>query len=192
LRFSFLRRPSRKRGHNLWYENALLLAVAGSIIAVIGQLAGTVIPIMYGPQDASDFTINIDPINHIAIVNESMRVSVNVTADDFHPFLRPYRFKIFLRALGAPKGVRIKFDPPEIRAKGTSYLDISSNGIFEDSSIVIQGVGADGRTRNATFYLLALPKEFQLYPLVGKITQGGRTTIVSAVGSNFTLPRSDM
>jgi hypothetical protein len=29
-----------------WYENALLIAIAGSIIVVIGQLAGTVIPIM--------------------------------------------------------------------------------------------------------------------------------------------------
>jgi len=45
-----------------WYENALLLAVAGSVIAVIGQLAGTVIPIMYGPEDVSDFSIGVDPV----------------------------------------------------------------------------------------------------------------------------------
>ena len=33
-----------------------------------------------------------------------------------------------------------------------------TNGISEDHSIVIQGVGADGRTRNATFYLLVMPR----------------------------------
>lgn len=43
-----------------WYENVLLLAVAGSIIAVIGQLAGTIIPIMYGPEDISDFFIELN------------------------------------------------------------------------------------------------------------------------------------
>ena len=60
-------------------------------------------------------------------------------------------------------------------------MEIQSNGISEDTPIVIQGVGADGRTRNATFYLLALPKEFK-EPL-GNITESGRITIVSGIGT---------
>jgi len=62
--FNIRHRPPRKKKYDHWYENALLLAIAGSVIAVMGQLAGTLLPIMYGPQDVSDFSINIDPINH--------------------------------------------------------------------------------------------------------------------------------
>jgi hypothetical protein len=165
--FSFLHRPSRKRKGNPWYENALLLAIAGSIIAVIGQLAGTLIPIMYGPQDVSDFSINIDPIssyNILPISNDDFRdvVDVHIAFEDIHPFLRPYRFKIILKMLGIPKGayVNVPSLPTEYRAGDTTVMSINCHqnvsGYFP---ILIQGIGGDGRVRNATFYLSRYKKD---------------------------------
>ncbi len=159
MSFNFLHRPSRKREHNPWYESALLLALAGSIIAVVGQLAGTVIPIMYGSQDASDFTISINPISSDIISDRPgyayspySPYIIDVTAEDFNPVLRHYRFKIYLHALNAPEGVDVEFNPPEITAGNTSKMSISAANISGKFEIVIQGVGADGKMRNATFY----------------------------------------
>jgi len=160
-----------------WYENALLITAVGSIIVVIGQLAGTVIPIMYGAEDASDFSINIEPIAYIYHNLDYVNATVRVNAEDLHPFLRPYRFKIFLRVLGVPRGAQILFhdsseiraerftfqefpettmfrDLPEMVAGGTKYVDIASNGVSGYYPIIVQGTGADGKIRNATFYLL--------------------------------------
>ena len=96
MSINFQHRTSRKREQSTWKENALLLTMAGSIIAVIGQLSGRFYTrIIFGPQDASDFSINIDPISNMTFVNESANMSVKVTANDFHSLLRHYRFKIF-------------------------------------------------------------------------------------------------
>ncbi len=70
--FNFLHRPTRKKGRSRpWYENALLLAVAGSIIAVVGQLGGTVIPLKYGPTDISDFSISVSPVSTYMDLNKT-------------------------------------------------------------------------------------------------------------------------
>jgi hypothetical protein len=151
MAFSFLHRPPRKRGGSSWRENALLLTVAGSIIAFMGQLAGTVIPIMYGPQDVSDFSVNIDPISSL---NDSQ--NVHIAFEDVHPILRPYRFKIILKILGMPKGATISVPwlPTEYKAGDSIMVTFKCNpnvsGYFP---ILIQGIGGDGRMRNATFYL---------------------------------------
>lgn len=119
MQFDFLHRPPRKGGRNSWYQNTLLLAVAGSIIAVIGQLAGTVIPIMYGPQDIEDFNVNLDTAS--IIVDGQSPISkypfeyINITINDLHRWLRPYRFKIQFRALGSINEAYAIFDPPEIQ-----------------------------------------------------------------------------
>lgn len=112
--------PSEQRP---WHANALLLAVAGSIIAVIGQLAGTVIPIMYGSEDISDFTMNLEPVSRVVDSQNSTTldgqyVTANVTIKDLHRWLRPYRFKIQFQALGSIDDSYALFDPPEIQLPG--------------------------------------------------------------------------
>ena len=104
-----------------WYENALLLGVAGSMIAVVGQLAGTIIPIMYGPQSIEDFNIDLD--THSIIINSQnpapfQTAIVNITISDLHRMLRPYRFKMHFHALGSINDARVIFDPPEIQLPG--------------------------------------------------------------------------
>lgn len=144
-----------KDGSNSWYENALLLAVAGSIIAFMGQLAGTVIPIMYGPEDASDFSIGVNPVNFkVYSENGTMNVG-NVSVADFHHRLRPYRFGVFLRALGAPENAKISFSPGEIRPGEVSKMAITfgSSLVYGEYPITIQGMGGDGKIRNTTFIL---------------------------------------
>lgn len=184
-----------------WYENALLLGVAGSIIAVTGQLAGTVIPIMYGPQDIDDFNIELyaksivfDEDLHPHIVDGQTRypsVHVNITIEDLHRWLRPYRYKIQFHALGSINDAYAIFDPPEIQLPArfeirkpvkstwrhrdrygkmeytytppdttTAYIEINTTSTpIGNYPIVIQCIGNNGKTHNATFTIRIVDHE---------------------------------
>jgi hypothetical protein len=104
--------------------------VAGSIIAVMGQLAGTIIPIVYGPQDISDFYIDIN--NYFEEFNDIQAFSPGceslyskVVVNDLHPFLRPYESKIHFKAAGSTNNITALFDPPEIKLQRRfSFLEI--------------------------------------------------------------------
>ncbi len=196
----FLHRPPRKKEQRPWYENALLLAVAGSIIAVVGQLAGTVIPIMYGPEDISDFNIDLNPINRMIDVQKSMSkdgvfVPVNITIEDLHRRLRPYRFKIQFQASGPINDTDYLVDPPYIKLPSqfespklvrSTYTHPYRNGSIQltfapqdmttiyihtrsksigDYPIIIKGIGSDGKTHNSTFTLRIVSHEDYLKSL---------------------------
>lgn len=143
-------------GSNPWYENALLLVVAGSLIALIGQFAGTIIPIKYGAEDASDFSISVDPVNKI-VSSENGTINVgNISVEDFHPTLRPYKFGIYLSATGGPRNATISFSPAEIKPGRSSRMNITFGSFSSgkrDYTITIQGWGGDGRKRTTTFIL---------------------------------------
>lgn len=148
-----------------WIDHPGKVALMGAFLVLLGQLAGqfagTTIPIMYGSQDVSDFSINIDPISSridVAPITlpipTAAVVKVNITAEDFHPYLRPYRFKIYLQALGLPKNTEVAFNPPEIRPGDISTMYIITNRTATGSyPIIIQGIGGNGKIRNTTFYL---------------------------------------
>jgi len=144
--------PLKER--NPWYENALLIAVAGSIIVVIGQLAGTVIPIKYGAEDVSDFSVSLSS-NWVKVINSNkLKEPITVTVEDLHPSLRPYKYGIYLRALQMPPGINVTLQPLLIRPGETSKMDISfSSDLKGDFPIIIQGMGGNGKSRNTTFYL---------------------------------------
>jgi hypothetical protein len=186
-----------------WSENALLVAVAGSLVVIIGQLAGTIIPIMYGPEDISDFSIKLDHISHNFDVqncskNQNNYDWVDIKVEDFHKWLRPYRFTIHFQALGSSiNDTYTYFDPPDIRLPGlfesgeyqsrvnqsgehrrmpldTARVLIRTKSKVEGTfPILIQGIGGDGKIRNATFYLKILNNvDYQraklgMLPLVG-------------------------
>jgi len=82
---------------------------------------------------------------------------MHVAIEDVHPFLRPYRFKIILNVLGIPKNSTISFsqDIIEFKAGDATEMNIYSHSrnISGYFPIVIQGIGGDGKVRNATFYL---------------------------------------
>lgn len=115
--------PSKEQRQ--WYENALLITIAGSIVVVIGQLAGTIIPIMYGPEDISDFSISANPtyiyINqseHPAVIR-----NVGIKIEDFHPYLRPYRYYVYLSIIKKPDDLSfISISQEQMKAGETSIL----------------------------------------------------------------------
>lgn len=162
-----------------WYENALLLAVAGSIIVVIGQLAGTLIPLMWGQEDISDFSINLDRTFSMVEVqprpislekNNSSAGPVNITIEDLHSILRPYRFNVNLQAFTNASDMYVSFTKnpknqkkeltQEAKAGETLYVGIFTNttkpGYYP---IIFQGTGSGERKRNATFYLWVMSHE---------------------------------
>jgi hypothetical protein len=148
-----------------WYENALLLTVAGSIIVVVGQLAGTIIPIMYGPGDISDYSISASP----AFVNRSddkiysesssggKLFLVKLRIDDIHPYLRPYRDEIYFHAPNFPKEVLYVYFYPSMAKVGNTvlmsfYLENVAK-LYGNPMIRVQGIGEDGKIHNLTIYL---------------------------------------
>lgn len=155
-----------------WYENALLLAVAGSIIVVVGQLAGTLIPIMWGPEDISDFSIKLDRTYSLVESNITMTDTgpVNITIEDLHPLLRPYKFNVNIQALGNASGIYImcrnlkareaQAITQEAKPGDSLYVGIFTNitkpGYYP---IIFQGTGSGERKRNATFYLWIVSHE---------------------------------
>jgi len=171
MAFSFVHRPPpRKKVRSSWYENALLLAVAGSIIAVIGQLAGTIIPIMYGPADISDFDIILED----TIVQASSKTEpfvqeiskktaltscllIEIKTYDLHPWIRPSRGEISFRALDLPKSLEIRFHPPRVPIGCKSQIELEFlNGIIPSPGyypVTIQGIRGDGKAKNVTLYL---------------------------------------
>jgi hypothetical protein len=106
--------------HKSWLENAFVLAVAGSLIAVIGTLATTVLPIMYGHEDISDFSITLDPPYHLFDVQnitngKNNTTWVSITLNDFHKWLRPYKFPIHFQAISPSiNDTYAYFDPQDI------------------------------------------------------------------------------
>jgi hypothetical protein len=171
-----------------WYENALLLAVAGSIIVFIGQLAGTVIPIMYGPQDMSDFSISLNPISVLVQSSMSHAQVINISVEDLHKHLRPYKFGVLLKALDVPAGVIIWFEPHEIRpgesSKMVILIPLNTSSMKSENHIIIQAVGGDGKKRNTTFYLYTQDlvknmKELSMYDLEYNIINRKREIILA-------------
>jgi len=147
-----------------WYENALLLTVAGSIIVVMGQLAGTIIPIMYGPGDISGFLITANPvyiyINHTeqSKYDSLSFADIDIKIEDLHPYLRPYRYYIYLNMLDKPDGVEyVTFYPPQIKAGETSHLNFAvlKDKLLFGQRAMIQAIGEDGKIHNITIYVSA-------------------------------------
>jgi hypothetical protein len=148
-----------------WYENALLLAVAGSIIVVVGQLAGTIIPIMYGAQDASDFILSVE--NPVLTFPSSSSgdydnwwvwthgISVNITVKDVHDTLRPYRYPVLLTVnlkdenitAVIPHGQSV-FGTPTF--KSTIVIRPKGSMAVGAHLVQISGIGGDGKRRNCT------------------------------------------
>jgi hypothetical protein len=145
-----------KRSTKEWSLTALLFTIGGSIVIIIGQLAGIMLPIMWGAQDFSDFSITL---NHSSAVFDGESSShipqrVDFAVTDIHHWLRPYRFNIFFRALGAINDSYAIFNPEEIsflysplnllndtiKCNVTIQTNLTKIGVYP---IVIQGIGGE-------------------------------------------------
>jgi hypothetical protein len=149
-----------------WINNpgkvTLVVALIGGFLVLLGQLSATLIPIMYGPADISDFEIGTNPIglgiglrsDNNETLNPQPYCITNISANDFHHYLRPYRYNIFLRA-ESPAGIITTFDPFQIKAGESSTMEIvfTKNMPAGQYHILIQGIGGNGKIRNTTFYI---------------------------------------
>jgi hypothetical protein len=127
-------------------------------------LAGTIIPIMYSPSDISDFSISVTPVYLYKNMSDNQSIFggefayAEVKIYDYHKYLRPYRYDIFLQASNLPDEVeKVYFEPPWVKPNEISRMNILLRtylvDYFSDYPIRIQGIGGDGKIRNTTFYL---------------------------------------
>jgi hypothetical protein len=162
---------------------------------------------MYGSEDISDFNMNLESVGKAVDSQNStgpnaQYVSTNITIEDLHRWLRPYRFKIQFRVLGSINDSYFVFDPPEVQLPGrleknqvkstyrredlygnARYVyiprDMTTVYIFTrcktigDYPLIIQAIGSNGITHNSTFTLRILSHEDYLKTLNRTMYIGG-------------------
>lgn len=158
----------RMNSKDPWYNRPILITIAGSIIVLVGQLAGTILPIYYSPNSISDFGVSINPplcTYRYNITNDTInglqegilaeRELATVEVDDFHQFVKPYHYDVSLRALDVPEGMSIIFETPNKRPpyKSGCRLQIPLHYPPGEYPITIQGIGGEGKRRNTTLVL---------------------------------------
>ena len=126
----------------------------------------------YGPEDISDFSIELNYLHFIAKVQpvpitidqiQTPVVDLAITTKDLHPVLRPYRPIIYFQALGDLNDTYTTFNPPETKAGGGSIVSIYTNltkpGYYP---IIIQGTGSDRKKHNITIFMYVVsPEDYQ-------------------------------
>ena len=140
-----------------WYEMPLTIAIVGSIIAVVGQLSGTVIPIMWGPESVSDFAIYVSATK-VTLYPYQNQVITSVAVKDLHSFLRPYMHTIHLMADNPPKGINIEFTKGDLRGSSITGMVISHkpNQIIPSGKYLLNivALGGDGKKRKCAVRLI--------------------------------------
>lgn len=162
MRFNFIHRPPRKGKQRRWYDNPfwgpLSIAMIGAFIVAFAQITTTILPIYFGPSDACDFSIALEPFSDtITIDNNTIHIEKNITVKDLHSIIKPYHHPVYVKIIGLiPKGVTVSLD-----GKG-GLLPLNIKMTIEinekeydpgDHEIKIQGIGEDGITRNCIYFL---------------------------------------
>jgi hypothetical protein len=124
------------------------------ILLAATQLINTLLPIMYGPSDTSDFSIIAEPPDRDLTVKDPY-VLANITVEDVRGWLRPYRHTVHLYSPGIHNGYTLEFSPNDEKPPFESEMTIipisPRNDIREE--VTITGLGGDGKKRNTTFLL---------------------------------------
>jgi tetratricopeptide (TPR) repeat protein len=158
----------------------LYFLTGGSVLAFVGILFSTTIPIIFS-SDHGDFFISVQPTqisptifhaeilpnnyenwSKISKVPEYPQARVNV--DDIYPWIGPYNIKkykyaVFLRTdenYNTAHNLTIRFDNPDREPPfGASMYVYTTkpNESIKQLPITIQGIGGDNKIRNCTVYI---------------------------------------
>ena len=148
-------------------DRPCIIALIGSFIVVVGQLAATVIPVWLGP-DISDYSLVCNPVYHEISLNQTKTIemvtgehvdkvapyNLTISAIGLHP-LQPYSRQIFL-TIGCPPGIIPSSFNPMITVDHPTFVTLWINMTHLRSNvemaypITIEGIGEDGKKRNST------------------------------------------
>jgi len=156
------RQSATQKSKTPWYNSIvwgpLVIAVIGAVI----QITNTVIPITFGTDGVSDFSVSISPgIDHIYVYNETgfTNISDNISVIDVNKYIRPYKHPVYVKLIRetVPQGVIIT-----LQNKGAGMLPITmqmnitidhSKYMTGEYEIIIKAIGEDGLFRNGTYFL---------------------------------------
>ncbi len=171
--FNFHHRPSRKKEQRRWYENPfwgpLSIAVIGAFIVAFAQITATILPIYFGPSDACDFSITLEPFSDtVTVYDNTSYIEKNITVKDLHSIIKPYHHPVYVKIIGPlPQGVTVVLNGNNGLLPLNIKMTIEINNAKYnrgDHEIQIQGIGEDGIKRNCT-YFLNLRKGYRQYTL---------------------------
>ncbi|MDI6884391.1 MAG: hypothetical protein QMD00_04620 [Hadesarchaea archaeon] len=157
-------------------ENARAhIGESGEVLDELG-LTGTALP--------PDFGISIDPLSGSIHPGGSLEATVSVKA------IMGYNSTVSLSASGQPGGVSVSFSqtsgtPP---FSSTAIINVSDGASTGDCTIIIKGVGADGKEHACSYVLnITTTSDFTISvnPTSSSIKQGGSLTAtvrITAIG----------
>jgi len=135
-----------------WYKSPLHLGVIVASLTLLVLIIAYVLPY---PPPPSDFSISIKPMQ--GAVQQGGVITTAITIKGVHGYEEP----VSLSATGQPSGVVLAFVPPFGDAK-PSYtssvtINVNSNVPAGDYTIIIKGIGADGKEHSCSYTLTVKP-----------------------------------
>jgi hypothetical protein len=148
-------KPARE-GRKSWCEPGLVVPIMGSILLlVLGQMTNTFVDIKYGLEDSSDFSIVAEPPGDNVPPNDYYK-TINVSVEDRHEFICPYGHTVYLKT-ETPDGLNAVFlsnnQKPPFTTRLRFGVDREKLKNQTEVKITINGIGGDGKIRNATYLL---------------------------------------
>lgn len=187
MSFNFLHHAPRKNGQHPWYESPFwgpfLIALIGSVIVLVGQLAATILPIYCGPNSLCDFTIGLTPGSNDILIdnNSSSTIGVRIDAWDLAPMIYKYKIKEYKHQINIkvvsplPEGITVVLEKTCGRLPINNTMFVTVDGkkcLPREYEITLQGVGADGLRRNCTYFLNVQERE----SVIPELKKAGFTT----------------
>lgn len=141
-----------------WYRNPVYLGIIGAVLAAI---IGATWAFLLNPPPA-DFSIAINPMR--GAVEQGGIITTAITIKGIHG----YDHTVSLSASGQPSGIVITFVPPfgEATPSYTSSvtINVDSNVPVGDYTILIKGIGADGKEHSCSYTLTVKPPKAPITP----------------------------
>ncbi|MBD3342747.1 MAG: hypothetical protein GF353_26860 [Candidatus Lokiarchaeota archaeon] len=133
------------------FLNQKTIGVAGVIVAIVSVLV--VILLNQGPEP--DFSISVNPIEISVQQGGKIPVSVNVIA------LNNYKHPIYLSATSENSEIASSFSIQSMKAapsfSSIMTIDVNSNVEPQTYTLIIKGIGADGKEKNCNLILNVSP-----------------------------------
>jgi hypothetical protein len=145
------------------------------LLLLCTQIVTTILPIMFGPTDTSDFNINVEPPAGDLELNNPILKS-EIIVEDLNHWLRPYSHSVHLEAI-LPTDLKAYFENNNLKPPFETTITIypvnrSKNQKVE---IMITALGGDGKRRNATLLVCEpTPQVDKPFSMSGAICGGGK------------------
>ena len=137
-----------------WYRGSANLGVIAAI-SIVAIVVSIIVWLWPNPPPPPDFSISVSPMQ--GSVQPGGVIQTTITVKGIHGYEHP----VSLSASGQPSDVVITFIPPSEEATpayaSTMTINVGSNVPASDYTVIIKGMGADGKEHACKYILTIKP-----------------------------------